>query len=167
MTSKKADLHKPLLKLEKIADDGKSLSDAVIYHATSLSAGFDIQASSDVSIEPGSWLAVPTGLRIKEAESGFVSFNGTDLISVVPELQIRPRSGLALKHGVTVLNSPGTVDADYRGEIKIILINHGKVAFQIKAGDRIAQGIVGLSVLGTADIKDKERGQGGFSSTGV
>ena len=167
MENKKVSTNKTILTLEKISEDGQSLGSAILFHATNLSAGFDLEASSNVVIEPGTWLAVPTGLRIKDAEAGVISFNGSDLISVVPELQIRPRSGLALKHGVTVLNSPGTVDADYRGEIKVILINHGKLAFKIKAGDRIAQGLVGLSVLGTAGIKDKERGSGGFSSTGV
>lgn len=92
-------------------------------------------------------------------------------IPVGYEVQVRPRSGLAAKHGVTVLNSPGTIDSDFRGEVKVILINHGKEAFVINSGDRIAQ-LVAARVeqaefkLST-ELSDSERGEGGFGSTGM
>ena len=86
------------------------------------------------------------------------------------EAQVRPRSGLAAKHGVTVLNSPGTIDADYRGEIKVILINHGDAAFEIRRGDRIAQMVVApvsaVSFNEVETLDETERGSGGFGSTG-
>ena len=98
-------------------------------------------------------------------------------MSILPshlELQVRPRSGLAAKHGITVLNSPGTVDSDYRGEVKVILINHGKKTFVIENGERIAQGVL-ANVVGKMlvnfdkvdSLNDSERGNGGFGSTGI
>jgi len=90
------------------------------------------------------------------------------------ELQVRPRSGLSAKHGVTVLNSPGTVDSDYRGEVKVILINHGTKPFVIENGERIAQGVIGgvmgkkmITFQSVEELSDTERGEGGFGSTGV
>lgn len=131
-------------------------------YATEGSAGFDFRAdlSEDVYLNPGDITMVPTGLYFELP---------TNL-----ELQVRPRSGLAAKHGVTVLNSPGTVDSDYRGEVKVILINHGNNTFVIENGERIAQGVIS-NVIGkklarltkTEILNDSERGEGGFGSTGI
>lgn len=128
-------------------------------YATTQSAGMDLTAALEEAIEldAGDRALVPTGLAIALPE-GF-------------EAQIRPRSGLAIKHGVTVLNSPGTVDADYRGEIKVILINHGKEPFTIERGMRIAQMVVEKFETVTWDtvesLEETERGEGGFGSTGT
>ena len=132
-------------------------------YATNGSSGFDLRANltDDVKIKSGDVAIVPTGLYFKIPENF--------------EIQIRSRSGLASKNGVVVLNSPGTIDADYRGEIKVILINHGKETFTIQHGDRIAQAVVAsvfaknvvhlLQVDNVSD--DTERGSGGFGSTGL
>ena len=125
------------------------------------SAGLDLQAAiapqTTLVIEPGSRELVPTGLAI-ELPEGF-------------EAQIRPRSGLALKKGVTLVNTPGTIDADYRGEIGVIVINHGSEPFEIVRGDRIAQMIVAPVVqarlVEVDDLSSSDRGAGGFGSTGV
>ncbi|MBT3273559.1 MAG: dUTP diphosphatase [Spirochaetales bacterium] len=123
------------------------------------SAGADLRASLETQIEilPGRHALVPTGLRLQ--------------IPLGYEGQVRPRSGLAAKHGVTVLNSPGTIDSDYRGEIKVILINLGETAFTISHGDRIAQLIIAPVVIAdfaaVSDLEPSERGEGGFGSTGV
>lgn len=123
------------------------------------SAGMDLRAALEdrITIWPGGRTLVPTGLRIE--------------LPVGYEAQIRPRSGLAIKNGVTLLNSPGTIDADYRGEIKIIMINHGDEEFQISHGDRIAQMIITpvIQVLmqQVEELNESERGNGGFGSTGV
>lgn len=130
-------------------------------YATDGAAGFDLRADEDVVIG-----------------SGKVSIISTGLFFELPpnlEMQIRPRSGLAAKHYVTVLNSPGTIDSDYRGEIKIILINHGKLPFTIKRGDRIAQAVIATctakSMVNFSKVSeltnDTERGEGGFGSTGI
>jgi dUTP pyrophosphatase len=139
-----------------------------VFYATRHSAGFDICAAQDAVIAPGQWVLIPTGLSIVES-MGVQTFSvGEYALSVLPELQIRPRSGLALKHGVTVLNAPATIDADYRGEICVTLINHGKETFSVKKGDRIAQGVCALVTQAPGvSIKDVERGTGGFGSTGV
>ncbi len=129
-------------------------------HATEDSAGLDLRAAvsrdEPMMLEPGAFAAVPTGLQIELPR-------GT-------EGQVRPRSGLAAKHGVTVLNSPGTVDADYRGEVKVLLINHGREAFEIRRGERIAQLVVARHervVMEPVDeLADSARGAGGFGSTG-
>lgn len=121
-------------------------------------AGLDLAAANDtdIIIEPGQWQLIPTGLVI-ELPQGF-------------EAQIRPRSGLAVKNGLTVLNSPGTIDSDYRGEVKIILINHGKESFVVTKGMRIAQMVI-AKVL-QADIElctqlnESQRGSGGFGHSG-
>lgn len=129
--------------------------------------GFDLRANENVVIEPGEWHAVATGLK-------FSGFSATVLDAEHGlEMQIRPRSGLAVKHGVTVLNSPGTIDPDYRGEIKVPLINHGKGAFKINKGDRIAQAVISSHHAPSAiweiteSKNDSERGERGFGSTGV
>lgn len=120
-------------------------------------AGCDLVSNEDVTIEPGAIRDVRTGLSI-EIPNGF-------------EAQVRPRSGLALKHGVTVLNSPGTIDSDFRGEIRVILINHGDSTFSVKKGDRIAQlvfsRIFQAMFWDCGDLMPTVRGAGGFGSTGV
>ena len=129
-------------------------------YATTKSAGMDLTAALEEAIElgPGERALIPTGLAIALPQ-GF-------------EGQIRPRSGLALKHGVTVLNSPGTIDADYRGEIKVILVNHGQEAFTVQRGMRIAQMVVERYTHVNWHVSDElesddERGEGGFGSTGA
>ena len=123
-------------------------------------AGADLYAhlpGETLTLKPGERVLVPTGLKI-ELPEGY-------------EAQIRPRSGLAVKHGVTLLNTPGTIDADYRGEIKIIVVNLGQEIFKISDGDRIAQMIIAPVVKGafTADsnLTETVRGAGGFGSTGT
>ena len=123
-------------------------------------AGLDllaaVPAESPLILSPGKYALVPTGLTIA-LPPGF-------------EAQVRPRSGLAAKHGVTVLNSPGTIDADYRGEISVILINHGEAPFVIRRGERIAQLVIAPVVQGeltaAASLSATDRGSGGFGSTG-
>lgn len=123
-------------------------------------AGVDLLAalgaSETMTIEPGKRALVPSGMSIA-LPAGY-------------EAQVRPRSGLAVKHGVTVLNTPGTIDADYRGEIKVILINHGDAPFTIQRGDRIAQMVVApVSSIEFAlreTLDETKRGEGGFGSTG-
>jgi dUTP pyrophosphatase len=124
-----------------------------------LASGFDLQAAvnESITLEPGSRALVPTGLAIA--------------MPAQLEAQIRPRSGLAFKHGITALNSPGTIDADYRGEIKVLLINHGKEIFTIQRGERIAQLVFqivpDIEWVETDNLSDTERGTGGFGHTGV
>lgn len=128
-------------------------------YATDHSAGLDLRANLDGSIilAPGAYKLIPTGLFIELPE-------GT-------EAQVRPRSGLAFKHGVTVLNSPGTIDADYRGEVGVLLINHGKEPFEVKDGERVAQLVVSryerIRFEENADLRASERGTGGFGHTGT
>jgi len=128
-------------------------------YATEQSAGMDLSAALEEALElgPGDRALVPTGLSIGLPEGH--------------EAQIRPRSGLAVKHGITVLNTPGTIDADYRGEIKVILINHGKEPFTIERGMRIAQMVVEKFEHVNWDVveslEETERGEGGFGSTGT
>jgi dUTP pyrophosphatase len=131
---------------------------ALPHYATTLSAGADLRAAitQPLVLAPGAWALVPTGLAVALPP-------GT-------EMQVRPRSGLALKHGVTVLNAPGTIDADYRGEVGVPLINLSDTPFTIERGDRIAQVVV-APVLQFAwhpvtDLDATERGTGGFGSTG-
>jgi len=127
-------------------------------YETILSAGMDLRASIEETIilQPMQRVLVPTGLFI-ELPAGF-------------EAQVRPRSGLALKHGITVLNSPGTIDADYRGEIKILLVNLSDKAFEIKNAERIAQMIVAkherVEWELSEDLTQTQRGEGGFGHTG-
>lgn len=139
-----------------------------IFYATRLSAGFDICAGENVTIPAGEWRVIGTGLRIVECSPvQSLSFGNLPQVAVLPELQIRPRSGLAARNGVTVLNTPSTIDADYRGEIKVTLVNHSKSEFVVNAGDRIAQGVCALIFQAPGvEVKDVERGTGGFGSTG-
>ena len=120
-------------------------------------AGLDLRSRLDVRLEPGGRSLVPTGIAIA-MPSGFAAF-------------VHPRSGMALRHGVTVLNAPGTIDAGYRGEISIILVNHDRFeAFDIARGDRIAQLIVSpvvtAAMVEVSDLPGSHRGSGGFGSTG-
>ena len=128
-------------------------------YATPLSAGMDVRANIDeaVVLRPLERAMIPTGLSI-ELPEGY-------------EMQIRPRSGLAAKHGITVLNSPGTIDADYRGEIRVILVNLSNEEFRIEAGERIAQMVVArheqVEWELAEELAESERGEGGFGSTGM
>ena len=123
-------------------------------------AGLDLLAAvpehAPMILAPGQYAMIPTGLVIA-LPSGY-------------EAQVRPRSGLAAKHGVTVLNSPGTIDADYRGEINVLLINHGGAPFTIRRGERIAQMVIAAVVQAklrpVTSLSETERGSGGFGSTG-
>ena len=129
-------------------------------YETTGSAGMDLRAAvpedAPLTLQPGSRMLVPTGLKIS-LEPGW-------------EAQVRPRSGLALKHGITCLNSPGTIDSDYRGEVGVILINHGADPFVIRRGERIAQMVIAAhaqAIIAEVDTLDETvRGTGGFGSTG-
>ena len=125
-------------------------------YETAGAAGMDLRAAEAVTLKPGARHLVPTGLSIA-LPPGF-------------EAQVRPRSGLAVKHGVTVLNSPGTIDCDYRGEVKVPLINHGQDDFVIARGDRIAQMVIApVTRIGWAEVDrldETARGAGGFGSSG-
>ena len=130
-------------------------------HVEPDAAGLDLRAAvpegEPVTLEPGAYALVPTGLQVALPP-------GT-------EGQVRPRSGLAFKHGVTVLNSPGTIDASYRGEVGVLLVNHGRQPFAVARGERIAQLVVARYLpvrLAAADaLAESERGAGGFGSTGT
>ena len=128
-------------------------------YMTPHASGMDIYAAvkESILIPPGERVIVPTGFAIA--------------VPVGYEAQIRPRSGLAIRHGIGVLNTPGTIDADYRGEIKIILINLGETAFQVKRGDRIAQMVIQPVITAcweeVSDLPESERMDGGFGHTGM
>ena len=142
------------MKVKVINKSGMELP----HYDTPLSAGMDLRAAMEQSITlaPLERALVPTGLYV-ELPEGY-------------EMQIRPRSGLAAKHGITVLNSPGTIDADYRGEIKVILVNLSNTPFEIVPGERIAQAVVAKHATIEWEAVDQlgstERGAGGFGSTG-
>jgi len=125
-------------------------------HAAGLDLLAAVPQASPLILAPGQHALVPTGLTVA--------------LPPGHEAQVRPRSGLALKHGVTVLNAPGTVDADYRGEIGVLLINHGAVPFPIRRGERIAQlviaAVVRAELVAAASLSETDRGSGGFGSTG-
>ncbi|MFC0590295.1 dUTP diphosphatase [Novosphingobium aquiterrae] len=125
-------------------------------YATEGAAGMDVLAAEDVTLAPGGRHAVATGFAVAIPQ-GF-------------EIQVRPRSGLALKHGITVPNTPGTIDSDYRGELKVILINHGTEDFAVRRGDRIAQLVLApvtrATWLKVDELDETARGEGGFGSTG-
>ena len=132
---------------------------ALPFYATAGAAGLDLLAAVETEIDllPGARMAVPCGIAI-ELPPGV-------------EAQIRPRSGLALNHGITCLNAPGTIDSDYRGEIKAILINHGQQPFRITRGTKIAQMVIArheqAELVETDSLSDSARGAGGFGSTGM
>jgi dUTP pyrophosphatase len=143
------------VRIKKVRDAGTKLP----HYMTPLSAGMDLCAcleGKEVVLEPGTWQLIPTGIAIALPE-GY-------------EAEVRPRSGLALKHGVTLLNAPGTVDADYRGEVGCIMINLGQEPFVIEDGDRIAQLVI--HQVCRAELEEAEelpassRGEGGFGHTG-
>lgn len=125
-------------------------------YASQYAAGLDISSADELTLQPGQRHAIATGFAI-EIPQGY-------------EVQVRPRSGLAIRHGITCLNTPGTIDSDYRGEIKIILINLGQEPFEIRRGERIAQLIPGpvlrADFVEATELSDTERGSGGFGSTG-
>lgn len=146
-------MDKPLLQIKKLHPAAK-----LPRYMTDLAAGMDVCAvlDDDIVLQPGNRVLVPTGLAFA-IPPGY-------------EVQVRPRSGLAIKHGISMVNSPGTIDADYRGEIRIILINHGKEPFIISSGDRIAQLVVApvcqAELLEVEDLSETARGTGGFGHTG-
>ena len=125
-------------------------------YATAGAAGMDVVSAEDLTLAAGARHAVATGLSVA--------------IPLGYEIQVRPRSGLALRHGISAPNSPGTIDSDYRGELKVILINHGSEAFEIRRGDRIAQLVLApvtqASWLEVEELDETARGEGGFGSTG-
>lgn len=128
-------------------------------YATSQSAGMDLRANieSPITLHPKERTLVPTGIRI-ELPEGY-------------EAQVRPRSGLALKHGITVLNTPGTIDSDYRGELKVLLVNLSNDDFVVNAGERVAQMVIARHETATWEevevLDETERGEGGYGHTGV
>jgi dUTP pyrophosphatase len=154
-------LKDPLAQLTiRISRVSSNTSDILLpQYATEGSAGMDLCAavSNDVAIQPGETVLIPTGFSIE--------------LPVGYEAQIRPRSGLAVKHQVGILNSPGTIDSDYRGEVKIILTNFGKNVFTVKKGDRIAQMVIGSYTKILWDevdsLSETVRGAGGFGHTGT
>jgi dUTP pyrophosphatase len=141
----------------KIKRDASARDIPLPSYATDGATGMDLRSLEETQLHPGERAAVRTGIYL-EIPRGW-------------EGQVRPRSGLALKHGVTLLNSPGTIDSDYRGEIRVILVNFGQETFSVKKGDRIAQII--FSPCGRAELRETEkisgteRASGGFGSTGV
>lgn len=138
----------------KRLEHGKGLD--LPHYATVGAAGMDVVSAEDVTIAPGARHPVATGLSVAIPQ-GY-------------EIQVRPRSGLAFKHGITVPNTPGTIDSDYRGELKVLLINHGTEDFVIARGDRVAQLILApvtqAQWLEVEELDSTERGAGGFGSTG-
>lgn len=144
------------LKIKRLSPESTHDIDLPGY-ATEHASGMDLRCSEDVSFQPGEYKLVPTGLAV-EIPEGF-------------EGQVRPRSGLALKHGVTCLNTPGTIDADYRGELKVLMINHGKAPIEFKRGERIAQLVIAkyerVDVIEASELADSSRGVGGFGHTGT
>jgi dUTP pyrophosphatase len=156
-TAPKPDAERPLVAIKKLPHFGDL---ALPSYETAQSAGMDLRAAiapgQQIDLLPGRRALIPTGLSIA-LPPGY-------------EAQVRPRSGLALKNGVTCLNSPGTIDADYRGEVGVILINHGWEAFRIERGDRIAQMVIApitqIDWMEQHELDETERGEGGFGSTG-
>jgi dUTP pyrophosphatase len=125
-------------------------------YMTDGAAGLDLAAAESVTLAPGRRALVATGLAIA--------------VPAGHEAQVRPRSGLAVKHGITCLNSPGTIDSDYRGELKVLLVNHGDEPFVVTPGMRIAQLVVApvtrATIVEVTDLPETARGEGGFGSTG-
>ncbi|HEX9250939.1 MAG TPA: dUTP diphosphatase [Ignavibacteriaceae bacterium] len=144
------------IKVKRLSED--YLDVPLPHYATTGSAGMDVRAAikNDVIIEPGKVELIPTDISV-EIPSGY-------------EIQVRPRSGLAANHSIGILNSPGTIDSDYRGEVKIILMNFGKEDFKVSKGDRIAQLIVSkvysAKIEEVNDLNSSHRGEGGFGHTG-
>lgn len=140
------------LKIQKLNKDA-----IVPQYQSSGASGFDLHSTEDVDILSGGFVAVRTGLAFE--------------IPVGYEIQVRPRSGLAFKNGISVLNTPGTIDSDYRGEVMVILFNFSKNIFSIKKGDRIAQAVLSqifrANMVLSESLDDTERGNNGFGSTGI
>ncbi|NVO56500.1 dUTP diphosphatase [Rhodobacteraceae bacterium B1Z28] len=149
-----------MVSIRVIRDEGADASVALPSYETPGSAGADVRANlpdgTPILLEPGQRALVPTGLRI-EIPQGY-------------EVQVRPRSGLALKHGITLPNTPGTIDSDYRGPLGVIVMNAGQESFEVTHGERIAQLVVAPVVQAVFEAVDAlgetERGVGGFGSTG-
>lgn len=149
-----------MVAIRVIRDEGSDHDIALPSYETAGAAGADVRANfpdrTGVTLEPGTRALIPTGLRL-EIPSGY-------------EVQVRPRSGLALKHGITLPNTPGTIDSDYRGPLGVILLNAGSEPFEVAHGERIAQLIAAPVVQAQFDLveglSDTERGAGGFGSTG-
>jgi len=143
------------ISINIVAEDSRHIP----VYSTEHAAGADVFAAieTDVTISPGTSALIPTGIRVA--------------IPIGYEIQVRPRSGLALKHQITVLNTPGTIDADYRGEIAVILINHGQQPFVITPRMRMAQLVVAAvcqaNFIATTDLSSTDRGCGGFGHTGL
>lgn len=143
----------------KISVQIKKLHDKAVVpkYQSKEASGFDFHALESVTLKPNERALISTGLSMA--------------LSFGYELQIRPRSGLAFKHGVTVLNAPGTIDSDYRGEVKILMINHGAEDFVIQEGERIAQGVIQevtqAKFVVVDELQDTDRGACGFGSTGI
>lgn len=140
------------IQIKKLHEDAQ-----IPCYQTKGAAGFDLHACEETTLEPGGGRAmIGTGLCFA-IEEGY-------------EVQVRPRSGLAAKHGISLTNTPGTIDYDYRGEIRVLLINHGKEPFVVQKGERIAQGVIQEVIqaqfLEVDELSDTERGSGGFGSTG-
>lgn len=141
-------------KFKKLVPEAK-----IPTRGTPRAAGLDLYSTETISLAPGAYHAVKTGLAI-ELQPG-------------TQGEVRPRSGLAVKHGVTVLNSPGTIDDDYRGEVKVVLVNHGPSIFDIKPGDRIGQLVIQYVPIDIQDVEEvlelsqSDRGEKGFGSTGI
>jgi dUTP pyrophosphatase len=148
-------MHQCIVKVKRLSP--LSINPLPCY-MTSHAAGMDLYAelADDLILEPGSRVLVPTGIAI-ELPDGF-------------EAQVRPRSGLALRHGISLVNSPGTIDSDYRGEIGVIVINHGTEPFALRCGERIAQLVFAAfaraSLVEVAELGETVRGGGGFGHTG-
>ena len=144
----------PVLRVRRVGQRGPPLE--LPAYQTPHAAGMDLRADEDVLLAPGERRAVPTGLAV-ELPEGY-------------EGQVRPRSGLALRHGVGMVNAPGTIDADYRGEVCVLLVNHGREPFAARRGERIAQLVVApvarVEVREVEALGDTDRGGGGFGSTG-
>lgn len=151
-----SDTTKPACKIKKLPH-GSDLP--LPSYESEAAAGMDLRAAvkDPVTLLPGERILVPTGFQMG--------------IPIGYEAQIRPRSGLAYKHGITMLNSPGTIDSDYRGEVKVLAINHGDQPFDISHGDRIAQMVIApvsqAEVVEVQSLDETERNEGGFGSTGV
>ncbi|MDA7964094.1 dUTP diphosphatase [Ruegeria sp.] len=149
-----------MVAIRVIREDGADPAVALPSYETAGAAGADVRANlpggTSITLQPGARVLVPTGLRI-EIPPGF-------------EVQVRPRSGLALKHGITLPNTPGTIDSDYRGPLGVIVLNAGQGPFEITHGERIAQLVVAPVVQAQFDLVDTlnetQRGAGGFGSTG-
>lgn len=143
---------KQQMKVKKLSNDA-----IIPSYAHPGDAGMDIYSCVDLTIKAGQFVLVPTGISVQLPEN--------------TEAQIRPKSGLALKHGITVLNTPGTIDEGYRGEVGVILVNHGSVDFEVKKGSKVAQmvikPVINATIVETNDLDDSKRGTGGFGSTGV